>query len=65
MTGGSIRHTQKVPVAVGCMRKGMLKVVCAFDPETFEQIRNRAIKEGTSFAEQVRTLVEWGIDSDA
>ncbi|KKN17941.1 hypothetical protein LCGC14_0960870 [marine sediment metagenome] len=34
-----------------------------FDPETFEEIRRRAIKEGTSFAEQVRILVEWGLEA--
>ena len=34
-----------------------------FDSETFDEIRKRAIKEGTSFAEQVRILVEWGLEA--
>jgi len=34
-----------------------------FDDLTFETIRERAKVENTSFAEQVRTLVEWGLDS--
>lgn len=43
-------------------RPGLLRIVCAFDEETFAQIRGRAVKEQTSFAEQVRQLVEWGLE---
>ena len=42
-----------------------VQIVIAFDPETFAQVRARALRDGTSFAEQVRVLVEWGlIDAD-
>lgn len=40
---------------------GMRKVVCLFDDQTFEEVRARALAEKTSFAEQVRCLVEWGL----
>lgn len=40
-----------------------IKVACGFDPETFKQIRLRAIKEKTSVAEQIRKLVEWGLEA--
>lgn len=43
-------------------KPGLLRIVCAFDEETFAQIRGRAVKEQTSFAEQVRQLVEWGLE---
>lgn len=38
-----------------------VQVVCAFDQDTFREIRERALAQGTSFAEQVRLLVEWGL----
>lgn len=42
-------------------RKCLRRVVVAFDDETFEAIRGRALVEQTSFAEQVRRFVEWGM----
>lgn len=39
------------------------RCVVGFDPETFQVIRDRAIREKTSFAEQVRLLVEWGLEA--
>lgn len=42
-----------------CMRRCMV----AFDDETFEEIRQLAIKSKTTFAKQVRLLVEFGIES--
>ena len=38
------------------------RIVVSFDTETFEAIRSRADTEHTSFAEQVRTLVTWGME---
>lgn len=40
------------------------RVVVGFDPETFDQIRTRAQQHRTSFAEEVRTLIEWGLESE-
>jgi hypothetical protein len=34
-----------------------------FDDLTFETIRDRARTANTSFAEQVRLLVEWGLEA--
>lgn len=39
------------------------RIVVSFDDETFDTIRARAVENGTSFAEQVRELVEWGLDT--
>lgn len=52
--------------AVGCARfgdKATKQVVVRFDIETFNQIRDRAVDGRTSFAEQVRQLVEWGLEA--
>ena len=55
-------HTQKRPVARGVPQpNGMVGAVVYLDPETFKEVRQRAIAEKTSFGEQVRTLVEWGL----
>lgn len=40
------------------------KTAVLFERETHETIRALAIKHGTSFAEQVRTLVEWGLEHE-
>lgn len=54
------RTTQRV--GLGCIKtEGSRRIACQFDDETFEAIRRRAVKSGTSFAEQVRLLVEWGL----
>ena len=49
--------------ARGCRdRRGYgVKTVCLFDEDTHAQIRQRAVTEGTSFAAQVRQLVDWGL----
>lgn len=46
------------------MKGNHVKVVCAFDPETFQEIRQAAVKNQTSVAEQVRKLVEWGLEAE-
>lgn len=43
----------------------LVRIVIAFPTETFEEVRQRAVKKRTSFAEQVRTLVEWGLLSES
>ena len=40
----------------------MRRIVVAFPPDTFEEIRQHALRERTSFAEQVRKFVEWGLE---
>src|SRR5690242_16629082 len=39
------------------------RIIIGFDPETFVQVRRRAKAAGTSFAEQVRLLVEFGLET--
>jgi hypothetical protein len=39
-----------------------MKIVCAFDIETWQQVRSRAKKNRVSIAEQVRRLVEMGLE---
>lgn len=45
-------------------RRAALRIVVCFDDETFETIRQRAMAAETSFAEQVRLLVEWGLETE-
>ena len=41
----------------------MRRIVVSFDTETFEQVRQRALAEKCSFADQVRLLVEFGLEA--
>lgn len=50
------------PLGRGLSRGCMKRIVVSFDDETFEVIRQRAATHRTSFAEQVRQLVEWGLE---
>jgi len=62
MTAKPRHPTQKRHVALGVeKRRGYRRIVIEFDDEMFWHIRALAEKEGTSFAEQVRTLCEWGL----
>ena len=42
---------------------GRRRTMIAFDDDQFEEIRQRAVWGKTSFAEQVRILVEWGLEA--
>lgn len=52
-------------LAVGVERRegGIRRVSIGFDPETFMQVRRRAAAANVSFGEQVRLLVEWGLEA--
>lgn len=39
-----------------------MKIVCAFDIETWQQVRALAVKRKITVAEQVRRLVEIGLE---
>lgn len=43
---------------------GTVLTSVALDEETYGQVWARAEREGTSFAEQLRLLVEWGLMAD-
>ena len=40
---------------------GRRSVTIRLDDETFDQINKLALEERTSFGEQVRLLIEWGL----
>jgi len=42
---------------------GKKALVVKIDVDQFDEIRNRAISENTSMAEQIRNLLQWGMDS--
>lgn len=48
--------------ANGLRRGCMSRIVVSFDDETFEQVKSQALANNRSFAEQVRLLVEWGLE---
>ena len=59
-------HTAKRPPASGSRKhhqNGKVGLVCYFEADTFDVLRARAVRENTSVAEQIRTLVEWGLES--
>jgi hypothetical protein len=60
-----VGHTQKRPIAKGSRKAdGRLGVVCYLDEDTFATIRARAEAQKTSFGEQIRTLIEWGLEAE-
>lgn len=64
MTSGRTFESDTSKQAVGCRRGKHIKIVCAFDDEMFAEVRKRAVRAKTSVAEQVRLLVEWGLEAD-
>ena len=61
-----IGRNKSRPVAFGTpdpKRPHIRRVLVAFDNDTFADIRQQAIAAHVSFAEQLRTLVEWGMES--
>ena len=46
----------------GTTYKGFRRIITAFDEDTFEEIRALAVRHNSSFAEQARILVEWGLE---
>lgn len=59
-------RTQTRPVARGTRDPRFpdhLQTVIRLEDELFEEIRERAITQETSFCEQVRILCEWGLES--
>ena len=45
-------------------KSGALSITIPFDPDTFAEIKGLAKRDDVSFSEQVRTLVQWGIEAD-
>lgn len=57
---GKVKIKQRY-VSKGRKRTNGLMNNIIFDEDTFNEIRKMAIKKRTSFGEQVRLLVEWGL----
>lgn len=61
-------HTRKRTPAVGHKDARFpehTQIVVRFEDELFEILRRRATAQNTSFGEQVRILVEWGLGSES
>lgn len=56
---GNLRRSPAVGVPTPY---GERQAVCAFDDDTFAEIRALAAKSGISFRAQVRLLVEFGLE---
>lgn len=66
MSADGISHTQKRQPARGVIdprRAHVTQIVVRLDHETFGQVRARAVREGTSVGEQIRRLIEWGLEA--
>jgi hypothetical protein len=47
----------------GVSRDGLRQFVIKIDHETADQVIARAAAHGTSTAEQIRLLIEWGLEA--
>jgi hypothetical protein len=45
------------------LENGQRQVVIKMDADQFEEVRALAIRERTSVAEQLRNLIEWGLEA--
>ena len=65
MTVQPKRNRALTLMAKGTVKKGgNVAAQIMLDPDTFLEIRNSAIKQGISFAERVRDLVELGQETE-
>lgn len=55
-------ETRAKGVVKGHSKGSHKRIVVAFPPDTFDTINKLAVRSSTSFAEQVRMLVEWGLE---
>jgi hypothetical protein len=56
-------NRRKRPVASGKPHGHQLRANVGFDPDTFAEIADRARREKVTFAEAVRLLVTWGLET--
>lgn len=48
----------------GVCRGAFVQHVVRFDSDTFEEIRAKALRDGTSLSEAIRTLCVWGLEAE-
>jgi hypothetical protein len=67
MSGADVYgHTRKRPLAKGVKDPRFpdhTQIVVRVEDELFADIRRLAAHQGTSFGEQVRILLEWGLEA--
>lgn len=64
MTGHPYGAQKPSGVARGVrLSGGQRQVVIKMFEDQFEEVRARAVAENTSLAEQIRLLIEWGLES--
>lgn len=61
---GIAKHSNRAR-ARGCARRGAIEIGVRLDDEMFGEIKARATANKTSVSEEVRTLIQWGLDSAA
>ena len=49
--------------ARGTKHKLKRRTVVILDEDQFQEVRARAVRKNTSFSEQIRLLVEWGLEA--
>lgn len=57
---------QQMPKGVAkgvLLANGQRQVVIKMDQDQFDEVRELAAREGTSLAEQLRNLIEWGLEA--
>lgn len=60
----AVEHGEARPRAAGHDDGALKTIAVRFDPETFTEILTRAEARGVSLAEEVRLLVEWGLEAE-
>jgi hypothetical protein len=58
------RIAKPVKVARGSRKGELIQTMVSFDIETFTEIRDRAITQNMTFVDQLRLLVEWGLENE-
>lgn len=58
-------QTQPMAKVAGKGKKSyhMRAIYCHFPQEMFDTIRKMAVENNSSFSEQVRTIIEWGLET--
>ncbi|MDD9731092.1 hypothetical protein PVW46_14340 [Mameliella sp. AT18] len=55
---------QSSHVGHGTERGAFRQAVIRMDHEQFASVRGKAERDGTSLAEAIRTLIEWGLEAE-
>lgn len=56
--------TRNRSLALGSPRGFYRRISCTFDDAMIAEIRKRAKKNGVTVTEEIRTLIEWGLEAE-